>query len=287
MRTLALLPHPHRAPEGTEPGYVLADDALPHISVRDLGVTRGDGVFESIAVVAGAPVGAEAHLHRLAASAAALDLPAPHLPTWHAALATLAEQWHDHPRAALKAVYTRGIEGSGHPTGWVSASAAPDHSALRTSGVRAVRLDRGYRHDVADHAPWLLVGAKTLSYAINSAAIRHAHKCGADEVIFVSSDGYVLEAPTASVMLRIDGVWVSPGAGVLPGTTQRALFRFAERQGIPTRVRLVRAAELDAADAVWLVSSVRGAVPVTALDGAAVPVDWDLTAQLNAHLGVA
>jgi 4-amino-4-deoxychorismate lyase len=37
-------------------------------------------------------------------------------------------------------------------------------------------------------------------------------------------------------------------------------------------------------DAAWLVSSVRLAAPITAIDGAALPVDAEFTASLNAYL---
>ncbi len=53
-------------------------------------------------------------------------------------------------------------------------------------------LDRGYRHDAERTSPWLLAGAKTLSYAVNRAMLREAARRGADDAIFVSSDGYVL-----------------------------------------------------------------------------------------------
>ena len=49
--------------------------------------------------------------------------------------------------------------------------------------------------------PWLLAGAKTLSYAVNMAALRHAERHGAGDVIFVSSDGYVLEGPRSTVVI--------------------------------------------------------------------------------------
>jgi len=41
---------------------------------------------------------------------------------------------------------------------------------------------------------------------------------------------------------------------------------------------------LRAADAVWLVSSVRLAAPVCELDGARTPVDASLTAGMNRYL---
>jgi 4-amino-4-deoxychorismate lyase len=42
--------------------------------------------------------------------------------------------------------------------------------------------------------------------------------------------------------------------------------------------------QLRAADAAWLVSSVRLAAPVRELDGRALAVDTDLTASINAFL---
>ena len=41
--------------------------------------------------------------------------------------------------------------------------------------------------------PWLLPGAKTLSHAVNMAALRHAERHGSGDVVFVSSDGFILE----------------------------------------------------------------------------------------------
>ncbi|WP_258935329.1 aminotransferase class IV [Nesterenkonia pannonica] len=54
-------------------------------------------------------------------------------------------------------------------------------------------LDRGYDADLADRAPWLLLGAKTLSYAVNMAALRHAKANGHNDAIFVTPREQVLE----------------------------------------------------------------------------------------------
>src|SRR3569833_1260357 len=63
----------------------------------------------------------------------------------------------------------------------------------RDEGVSAVSLSLGIPADFRATAPWLLGGAKTLSYAVNMAAQRHAHAAGADDVVFTSLEGRLLE----------------------------------------------------------------------------------------------
>lgn len=266
--------------------FVVVDE--PQISVLDLGVSRGDGIFESISVGAGHPQALEAHVNRFARSAELLELPAPDLAVWRAAIfaaiaelvpAASGESW-------VKTVMTRGIEGDDRPTGWVYATHSPDFSAARTDGVSVVTLDRGYRHDVAQTSPWLLAGAKTLSYAVNRAAVREAVRRGADDVIFISSDGVVLEGPTSTVLVLRGNTLSTPDVelGILAGTTQATIFDWAMTNGFETEFVRISPAELATADALWLVSSVRLAAPIRELDGRPMAVDAGLTARLNAHL---
>lgn len=70
--------------------------------------------------------------------------------------------------------------------------------------------------------------------------------------------------------------------GVLPGTTQADAF-----SGItdtPTRIGVLMRDDLDRADALWLCSRTRGAVPVRQLDRAERFIHHDLTARMNAAL---
>jgi 4-amino-4-deoxychorismate lyase len=277
------------SPNDPAPGFVFADPAAPQLSVLDLGVTRGDGVFESVLVRDGRAPALDAHLARFASSARILDFPEPDLAVWGRAFAAAVEAASTRGQRAfgVKLVLTRGIEGSAQPTAWLLAQPAPDFAALRVGGVAAVTLDRGYRHDAARTAPWLLQGAKTLSYEINAAALREAERRVAREVVFVSSDGFVLEAPTSSVIVRFGDRMVTPPSelGIVPGTTVRRAFEFFAQQGFETASQRLRASELQGADALWLVSSIRQAVPVTALDGAGLELDEGLTARLNTWLG--
>ena len=286
---LAILNQPSAtapAHEEGAPPFVFADPSAPQLSVLDLGTTRGDGIFESISVGDGRAQALEHHLRRFAASAARLDLPSPDLDLWREAILASIAELAPGAESWVKTVLTRGVEGDGRPTGWVYAAHTADYSAVRTSGLRVVTLDRGYRHDVERTSPWLLAGAKTLSYAVNRAVLREAHNRDADDVIFVSSDGFVLEGPTSSVVFRIGGRLLTPGTGlgILEGTTQANVFRYAESLGIETGFDLVTPDRLQTADAVWLVSSVRLAAPVRAIDGRPYAIDAEFTAGLNAHL---
>ncbi|MGY1552061.1 aminotransferase class IV [Microbacterium sp. A588] len=265
--------------------FTIVDAAAPALSVGELSTQRGDGVFESIGVIDGHAQEVLPHLERLANSARICDLPVPHAEQWRQAVAVAAAQCPP-GEAVIKLILSRGVEHGPTPTAWVTAAPAADFAAVREVGVRVVTLERGYDLDVAERAPWLLLGAKTLSYAVNMAALREARRRGADDAVFVSTDGFVLEAPTASLILRFGGRFLTPApaGGILHGTTQLSVYEFFVRRGFETGYDRIPASDLAQADAAWLVSSVRLAVPITAIDGTALSVDTEFTAEMNRYL---
>ncbi|HYJ48404.1 MAG TPA: aminodeoxychorismate lyase [Microbacterium sp.] len=265
--------------------FTEVDPAAPALSVGELSTQRGDGIFESVGVIDGHAQEVQAHLDRLTHSAELCDLPSPNLEQWREAV-VLAEDRCEPGESVIKLILSRGVDHGPAPTAWITAARAADFAKVRVRGVRVVTLDRGYDSGVPARAPWLLLGAKTLSYAVNMAAIREAKRRGADDAIFVSSDGIVLEAPTASLILRIDDVYVTPApnGGILQGTTQLSAFAWLDEQGLATAYRDVPTTQLHSADAAWLVSSVRLAAPISEIDGTALAIDADFTARLNKYL---
>ena len=265
--------------------FTVIGAAAPALSVGELSTQRGDGVFESIGVIDGHAQEIEPHVQRLAHSAELCDLPAPNLEQWRQAIALAAAECPP-GEAVIKLILSRGVEHGPAPTAWATAAVASDFHAARTDGIRVVTLDRGYDLGAGERAPWLLLGAKTLSYAVNMAALREAHRRGADDAIFITRDGFVLEAPTASLILRTGGRFVTPApsGGILHGTTQLSVYEHLQEQGFQAEYATLTVDDVHAADAAWLVSSIRLAAPITAVDGQDLPTDPEFTAALNAYL---
>lgn len=281
------------------PEGILVDVSRPHLLLTERAATRGEGVFESLLHRHGRVRGLEDHLARLEASAAALALTIPCRDAWRAAIATALEAALPVPsgpdvEAGIKLVASRGPETAAPGTGTAWVMVTPVHRTTPhgpDNGLSVSTLDRGYPAGLAAEAPWLLIGVKSLSYAVNLAARRHARDHGADDAVFVSSDGFVLEGALSSVITAhrdADSVVTlstpAAEAGLLVGTTQAAAFRAAARFGWRTRQARLTRQDLLTADAVWLVSSVRLAAAVTRVDGTRIDCDEELHRQLNEGL---
>ncbi len=257
---------------------------VPLLHADDLAAVRGDGIFETLLVRDGRPCLVESHLQRLTQSARLMDLPEPDLPAWRSAIGVATGQWvaGTAGEGAMRLIYSRGRESGTVPTAYVMITAVPERvTAVRREGLAAITLDRGLAAAGTDAMPWLLAGAKTLSYAVNMAALRHAARQDAGDVIFVSSDGYILEGPRSTVVIATDAepagggnlclLTPPPWYPILRGTTQQALFEVARAKGYDCDYRALRPADLNAAQGIWLVSSMTLAARVHTLDGRPLP----------------
>ena len=215
----------------------------------------GDGVFETVHLRPSGPWLLDAHLARLARSARLLDLDVLPLSLGHVV--------SDGPESALRIIRTRRSQ-------HVTVAPIPAETVReRVSGVRVISAALGFA--LGGKPPWSLWPAKTLSYASNFAARRWARERGADDLLWLSTEGYALESPTASL------VWLAGSelctvppeeAQILPGTTAAHLLSVAPSAGLRPVHRTVTIEQLRGADAIWLASALRGLAFVTSLDGA-------------------
>lgn len=266
---------------------------LPLVFWDDALVTRGDGVFETLLITGGKIANFDRHAERFKKSAKLLDLPEPSLDYWRSATNEAVEKWNRISDGDAKCTwtYSRGRESTQVPTAWLTVTAVPETTLhQRQEGVKVLTSPRGYVLNTGlptapseepggkdnPTPPWAIVGAKTLNYAANMAALRWAKSHDYDDVIFTeeTKEGErILEGATSTVVIvRGDKLRTpTPGNGVLAGTTQAALFEYASQHGWRCKGKTLYIEDLEKADSVWLVSSVRMATRVRRLNDKKLP----------------
>jgi 4-amino-4-deoxychorismate lyase len=273
----------------TGPG-VVPGASRPALDPLDLALVRGEAVFEAMRVYAGRPFRLDAHLGRLAASARAIDLL---LPAGLEELATRAVAAAGAGDMVLRLICTKGPEGEGGgPAAFAVCTDIPgSFEEERRRGLRLMLLTTATDPLVRAASPWLLPGAKSISYAVNMATQRAARARGVDDAVLVGLGGELLEAPTASLWWRTGQTLHTPSLdlGILAGITRAVLCELAPGLGFKVLEGVFTAEDLAAADEAFLSSSTREVMPVIEVDGVPVaggrpgPAAADLQAALR-HL---
>ncbi|GMQ93206.1 MAG: aminodeoxychorismate lyase [Acidimicrobiia bacterium] len=257
---------------------VSTDPNLASVSIFDVGFQRGYGCFEAMRSYRGKVFRLDGHLDRLERSAAHLRI-----------------QLTD--RLMLRS-WCSDVGAGGDGVLRVYVTGGTDASAPGTDNVTVVYLEplpdlpSSVRLDLLD-APWHadghvseLTGAKTLSYGPNLAATIEAKSKGYDDAALLGSGGIVLEGPTFSLGWVTDGVLFTPSldSQILESITREATLEAADRIGVEVSVGRFSSDALLGSDEVFVMSTVREVMPVTAVgivDFAPGPV----TARLREAFG--
>ncbi len=173
------------------------------------------------------------------------------------------------PDSSLRVVWTPG-RSEHDPVGFALVTAIPGGLEQdRAAGMKLVSLQLAIGAVVRQHSPWLLPGVKSTSYAVNIAAQEEARRRGADDAVFLSLEGIVLEGPTSNVWMLEDGRLLTPSLdlGILAGVTRHTLIDAAAAAGLEVGEGSYPLSRFAAAREVFISSSVREVMPVIALDG--------------------
>ena len=250
-------------------GRGVVDPNEPVLHADDLALLRGQAAFETLRVYDGRPFRLEAHLARLAASAERIGLPAVESDGL-AELAAEALAASNAPDCVLRVYWTGGRETTGLPSALVLVSPLPaDLDARRTRGIRLISLQLALDAAMRTESPWLLAGVKSTSYAINMAAETEARRRGADDAVFLSREGVVLEGPVTNVWWRVGDRLQTPALelGILAGVTRAEVLQVASRLGYGVEEGRYELERMASADEAFTSSSVREIMPVVELDG--------------------
>lgn len=266
-----------------------ADGSL--LTVTDRGFQVGDGIFETMRVVGGRVLELPTHASRLQASAAVLAMPLP----------------DDLERCLRQAIAdlcrANGLDGADTQVAvrvTVSRGAVEGRALLPPDDVRPNMVVQAWRVDppspellsrglclaisqVRRDPASPLAKVKTTSRAEFVYAQLEAHQRGADDALFVTTDGNLAEATSASLFLVEGAGLATPSldCGILVSTTREWVISVGgPGLGLAVRQDHLTPNDLFVADEAFLASSVAGIVPITSVDGrpigAGTPGVWTL-----------
>lgn len=240
------------------------------VSVLDRGFMFGDGVYEVIPVYAGKAFTIDRHLTRLENSLSAVRIPNPmDLREWK----SLIEEAITRSGEDLASVYLQVTRGPAdershvypahpEPTVLVMVSPAP---RLQRDAVDALEMI------TLDDFRWSRGHIKTTSLIAAGMLKNEAVARGADDAILLR-DGHVTEATSSNVFLVLGGKLVTPPKNnvVLHGITRDLVIELAVEGGLEVVERPVSASELEAAEEIFITSSIHEAWPIGRLDGTTI-----------------
>ncbi len=250
------------------------------ISPGQIGAVNGWGVFSTLRVHQGVLFAWPRHYQRMVKDAALLRVPFPEDSQWlENQLLRLIEANHA-PEATLRVIILRNKGGMWEGPGidrpfdlYAFTTALKDWG----SSVRLGLLPQA-RHAANEYA-----GTKMLSWSFNLCMYEQAHDQGYDEVVLLNERGEVAELTSANLFAVFGKEVLTPplSSGCLPGITRALLLEEIHVPGITIREATLLPADLERADALFITSSTRDLLPVSAIHSLNVQQNDQVRQQLN------
>ena len=236
--------------------FVSEDDA--QLSVKDITVLRGYGVFDFLITYRRRPFYLKEHVARLENSAKGIGLQLNHSNSeiCHIVIETVEKNSH-HAESNIRIVYTGGI--------------SPDGVTPQGNGILMVlvtpklELPAWWYTDGAAVATVdmerFIPTSKSTNYLSAVFAQQLAKKQGAIEAIYVDRQNRVLEGTTTNIFGFKGGTLVTPPDGILPGITRSVVLDLA-KAAYEINLRHIDLDELKAFDEIFISASNKEIVPI-------------------------
>lgn len=239
------------------------DDAMAAVSVKDIVVLRGYGVFDFMITYNRRPFRLKQHVQRLHNSANEIGLKLRHSVEQICAIVEETVQKNDHHQESnVRIVYSGGVSSDGvtpEGNGILMVMVTPRHELPRwwyTEGAKIITVD------MERYMPL----AKSTNYLSAVYALEQARKQDAIESIYVDRNGRILEGTTSSIFFFKNGTLITPDDDILPGVTRSVVLDLVEGE-FEVALRDIQGSELDTMDEVFLTASNKEVVPVVQVNG--------------------
>ncbi len=245
------------------------------VSVFDHGLLYGDGVFEGIRSYNGRVFKLDEHLERLYDSAKSimLEIPISIETMKETVLETLRR---NHLREAyIRLIITRGVGDLG-----LDPDKCPKPSIIIIADKIALYPQKYYEDGLEivtasvrrNYAEAINPRIKSLNYLNNILAKIEGKQAGAEEVLMLNAEGYVVECSGDNIFWIKNGTLVTPPVhmGILEGVTRNSVIDLAREAGIRVEERVFTRHDLYIADECFLTGTAAEVIPVVKIDQRAI-----------------
>lgn len=232
------------------------------IPVSDIGLLRGYGIYDGLAIINGRPLRFADHWQRFSRGAQTLNLKIPFTEAFiEKKIIEITVKSGLLARANIRLILTGGetLEGLEYdfdkPTFYIMVgkwNSLPQEYYER--GIKLISYD--YQREMPE--------IKTINYITAVRLQNLKKKEGAVEILY-THNGRVLECATSNIFLVKDNTLITPTAGVLEGITHKIVEELAVGN-YKIEKRDVREDELKSADEVFITSSFKDVVPVSRIN---------------------
>ena len=245
------------------------------VSVFDHGLLYGDGVFEGIRSYNGRVFKLDEHLDRLYDSAKSimLQIPIPIETMKETVLETLRRNHLS--EAYIRLVVTRGVGDLG-----LDPDKCPKPSIIIIADKIALYPQKFYEEGLEivtvsirrNYSEAINPRIKSLNYLNNILAKIEGKQSGAEEVLMLNAEGYVVECSGDNIFWVKNDVIITPPVhmGILDGVTRNSVIDLARDAGMRVEERVFTRHDLYIADECFLTGTAAEVIPVVKIDRRAI-----------------
>jgi len=241
------------------------------VSVFDHGLLYGDGVFEGIRSYNGRVFKLDEHLERLYDSAKSIMLEIPiSIETMKETVLETLRRNHL-TEAYIRLVVTRGVGDLG-----LDPDKCPKPSIIIIADKIVLYPQKFYEDGLEivtvsvrrNYAEAINPRIKSLNYLNNILAKIEGKQAGAEEVLMLNREGYVVECSGDNIFWIKNETLVTPPVhiGILEGVTRNSVIGLAREAGMQIEERIFTRHDLYIADECFLTGTAAEVIPVVKID---------------------
>lgn len=240
--------------------WVREDEAK--ISVMDIAVLRGFGIFDFLRTYGKKPFRLDDHIERFFNSARLMGMSSVHTHEEIAALITEGIEKNGFEHTDIKMIQTGGPSTDGFTPEQRSSFILyffPAHINPKEAYEKGVSVETVY---LLRQLPEV----KTINYAASIVAVSKASKHGAIDILHTDKKGNIFEGTRNNFFIVKDGDLITANTRILFGITRKVILEIIEKRKLSLKFRLPNISELSKLSEAFITSSTKEIMPVVKIN---------------------